>query len=584
MGDSGVHLVGLGGDLGGGGKVGLGPWVDADEILLTDPVFTRRQAHNASQSLKEIGEELLPRLSTALNDIHNVSRSVRYWSIILDLSVHRLLSMTCERFRLVKEAVSQERDDIRFATLSEDCFYPPVSFDNIVALAGENDRFNWQLFSQCIHGEGIPHFEKTYSLKEGGRLTIENTEREGIWRVIDHRNRGIRSSIAYFGLRISSRRSKLKFLAYTRGKAWQVRDFPVQVQGNGFYEKPDVGKRDRIKQIQFNATGELLPRGLGGVFKHNLPAIFVEQFEQLLRQIRELIDRNGVPDLIFTGPRAHGVPFRTWVAECVRRGAQLFGVQHGSGYGDVPEDSRESHERQTADRFLTWGWRRREKDHPMPVPRFSDARSEGTQERRKGGLLWVTPGDMTYRHNKYPLWLRWYQLGGSGGFESDHSHRSDCFQSLEKRIRSETTVRFKGENPEVKERVQQIFEGGKIYSKGTLLEQARGARLVVVDHYPATSLYELIHVNVPVVLIDNIPEWYIDGAATDVLWDLEECGILHRSAESAASLINAVYSRVETWWNEPERQATVQRSRRQLARRAKSPMREYALFANKHVD
>jgi putative transferase (TIGR04331 family) len=578
-----VSLTDLGRDISGAKRVGLGPWVEADNAVVTEPAFTRREAHDASQALKEVVEAVLPKLASALNDIHDVNRSVRYWSIVLDLSVHRLLSMVCERFQLVKQC-RREINDGRFVTLAEDCFRPVGSFENVMSLSGENDRFNWQLFSQCIRAEGIPHVEQKHPLSGEGGLSIENTERSGLRRMVDHRNRGIRSSVAYSGLRISVRREKAKFLVYTRGRAWQVRNFPICVKGQGFYKDIDVEARDRIGQIRLQSTGGLLPSGIGGILKHNLPAIFVEGFDEMTNQVRGGIARNGVPDLIFTGPMGHDVSFRAWVAECVQRGAKLFGVQHGSGYGDVPEDAREAHERQVADRFLTWGWRRREKDYPLSVPRFSGTRRKRAKNSRRDGLLWVTLGGTAYIRHKYPLWLRWYQLGGSAGFEPDHSHRRDCFRALDERILSETTVRFKGKNPKVKERVQRVFEGGRIDSHGTLLEQARNARLVVVDHYPSTSLYELIHADIPVVVVDDIPEWYLDGAATDVLWDLVECGILQRSAESAASLLNEIYSRVGEWWKEPERQAIIRRARHHHARRAKSPMWEYASFANQHLD
>lgn len=565
--------------------IGLGPWVSSNDIVLSDTPLNKREAHQADQHLREMTEGILPKVAAVLNDIHSLDCSERYWSIVLYRSVHRLVSMSYERLVLIRYAVAQLKGDPRFSTLEADEFHPPISLRGILQFTSESNQLNWQLFSQCVRSEGLAHTDISNEFSNATHnFAIRFHEKRWIERLVSHENRGLQSRVAHHGLRISSRFAKLRLLIGTRGKAWEVRQFPIEFEGPRFSERVALEKRKRLASLDWKTDDPVLQELLGKCLRYNLPAVFIEEFSRLRNEVTTLIERNGVPDVILTGPMVGQTPFRMWTAECVHRGSKLFLVQHGSGYGDWAEDEREAQERRVADKFLTWGWKRRKKDFPLPVPRFAGTGPERKEKYNRNGVLWITPGYMSYAHHKYPLWLRTHQLGVHGGFETDHSHRVNCYQSLDEHIRSDTTIRYKGSDPEVETSVKRIFGNDHVGSNGTLLDQARTAHLSVIDHFPATSLYELIHVNIPVVVVDDIPDWYLDGAATDVLWDLVECGVIHRNAESAANLINDIYPNVEAWWDQPERQSTVSRARHRLARSADAPMAEYAAFINQHLE
>ncbi|MCS4122742.1 LIC12162 family transferase [Salinibacter ruber] len=563
---------------------GLGPWVDNEDIVLSESPFDRKEAHQAAQCVQGMTEERSGELAQILNDIHGLEHSERYWSIVLNQSVQRLISMSYERLAIVRHAAAQSKSGSRFLMLEEDSFRPPVSLRSTAQFVSGSDRFNWQLFSQCVESEGLTHTEVQHEFDEDtSQFTITSREKRGFQRFFDHSNFGLRSRVAHSGLRISSRLSKLRFLIGSRGRAWEIRQFPIYLEGPRFFKDVDRERRSLIGRVNWETEDRALQELLRRCLAHHLPAIFVERFGRLRREVLALIERNGVPDIILTGPMVGQAPFRTWVAECVRRGSTLFGIQHGSGYGDVPEDAREAQERRVADKFLTWGWERREKDHPLPVPRFAGTSSKPFQTNKRNGVLWVTSGQTFYGSYKYPLWLRWHQMGATG-FGVDHSSRVACYQALNESIRANTTIRYKGSDPNVAATVERVFGSDNISSKGTLLEQAENAELVLVDHYPSTSFYELLNAQVPVILVDDIPDWYLDGAATDVLWDLLECGILHTTPESASALVNDIYPNVEEWWDQSERQSILKRARYHLARGAEAPMQEYAAFINQHLD
>lgn len=562
---------------------GVGPWVDSENPVLTASPFDKKSAFIAENGLRRVVDGAFPQLASVLNEMHGLDRSERYWSILLNLSVYWLVSAIYERLEIVRSAIDECGRDVRFRTLQPNGFRPPTTLQRIVRLFSESDLMNWQLFSQCVQSEELLHENYQYEFgdQESG-IEIQNLEKRGLRRWVDHVNRGLRTRIAYHGLRVSSRRAKLRFLIGTRGHAWQIRSFPIDIEASSFSQEIDREKRALLEKVDWDIQDEVLSQLLTVCLKYNLPAVFVEEFSRLRGAVERLIKRNGIPDVILTGPVVGQPAFRMWMSECFHNGSSLHMVQHGSGYGDVPEDTREAHERSIADRYLTWGWKRRAKDKPLPAPRFAKD-TQNQQPTVRDGVLWVTPGRMTYGPHKYPLWLRWHQLGWTG-FGSNHCHRIACFRALDERIRSNTTIRFKGNDPDTEAAVQETFGTQNTDSRGGLVDRACRAQLVVIDHFPSTSLYELLHANIPVVLIDDIPDWYLDGAATDVLWDLVECGVIHRSAESAAELINDIYPNVHAWWNQTERQCTVTRARYRLARSADSPMTEYAAFINQHLD
>jgi putative transferase (TIGR04331 family) len=101
-------------------------------------------------------------------------------------------------------------------------------------------------------------------------------------------------------------------------------------------------------------------------------------------------------------------------------------------------------------------------------------------------------------------------------------------------------------------------------------ERAREARLLVVDHFGATTFLEALAMNVPVVMYSDLrgaedQAFTMTELSTPYYRELHEVGIYHHGPESVADLISEIYSDVEQWWNAPARQAAIGRFRNRFA-------------------
>ncbi len=61
------------------------------------------------------------------------------------------------------------------------------------------------------------------------------------------------------------------------------------------------------------------------------------------------------------------VGFSFWTAYQAERGTKLLYAQHGGGYGTLRYSFMESHEIKISDRYLTWGWKKRDSDKIIPL-------------------------------------------------------------------------------------------------------------------------------------------------------------------------------------------------------------------------
>ena len=79
------------------------------------------------------------------------------------------------------------------------------------------------------------------------------------------------------------------------------------------------------------------------------------------------------------------------------------------------------------------------------------------------------------------------------------------------------------------------------------------SRLVVVDH-PITTMAIALSANIPTIGFWQKDAWPLALEAESFFADLERVGIVFDNPEAAATKITEIWPRLESWWQEPERQ------------------------------
>ena len=513
-----------------------------------------------------------------LNEIHGIRESHRYWHTVLGLDVFDLFSTVYSRYLYLSGAFSVN-DGLVVPNILPDSYITPYTLDGLWKIAAEDDVFNIQLYSQASALLNVGKSHTCELLFSEELIEVEKdgaTLKDFIRSLFDYRNFGLRSAIACYGLRIPSRKEKFKLALFSAGKAWPVTSIPGRsLRRLGFTQERDRKSRARFSSL--TGDDEIATLCLR-TLQYNLPRIYIEDFDRVRSETQETIKQHGLPSVIACGTLTPDYKARFWVAECMREGATIVGVQHGSLYGDTIFTVWEQYERAYSDFYLTWGWEEHEKDRPAPAPRllgFANAKLNTDRLARSKGLLWVTTTSMSTREFSYPLPPRHELLADSTRY--DKVGRVFC-DTLAPEIREETCIRFKpGDNWTRKQLLEQ-FPDLTVDSHGLLQEQAKDYALAVIDHFPSTSFYELMALGIPTIVLDPKARTMMRTREDRCLQRLIDVGIIHTCPETAAKTINKIYGAADEWWRESERAAAIDSVASIFARSSPTGSRELSSF------
>ena len=232
------------------------------------------------------------------------------------------------------------------------------------------------------------------------------------------------------------------------------------------------------------------------------------------------------------------------LAHAVLAGERIVSHQHGAGYGYAAMMPSYAEGEYTHSAFLSWGWRshgvyiRDAIPVPtplLPIPRRGPGRCDGK-------LLFVGT----------PMIGTGYRVNSDPGFEGALRYRRAkvaFVRALEATPRAELLYRAgRGvdcllEDAEFLER----HAGPVELLLGELNEQLRTARIVVAD-YPWTIFPQCLANDIPIIATWDPEIWPFTEEPKALMADLKTAGLLHDTAESAASHINAIWGNVDQWW------------------------------------
>jgi putative transferase (TIGR04331 family) len=281
-----------------------------------------------------------------------------------------------------------------------------------------------------------------------------------------------------------------------------------------------------------------------------------------------------IPKVIITGiGPSYDASFSIWAAECIERGTTLVGVQHGGTYGESVPSHDEKYERSISDLFISWGWSENEKVVPLPATRLMGV-SHTRKKAATDNILWVTTADSRYTYflSLLPLGARFLQYFNS---------QERFYNSLNKDIIEKLILRLYPYDFRwsMRQRWRDKYHQLRMDDyRLSLREQVERAKMVVIDHFGATTLLEVLTLNKPVIVFGDTLLFEVRDTAKSYYEVLEQVNVLHYSPEDAARTVNAVHGNIETWWNEPVRQDAVNRFKNNFAYTSANDISEWSTF------
>lgn len=572
----------------------LGPWCflghpDCEAYLRRipfSPLYTDgREIKQTSDDTLNFSQRILPFLTREMNALTGRSYSENFWSLLLSCWLVHAVQVLYDRYLRLKRLI--EKGEPYRVRITPRIARIPVQITGDFKSVSFHPGTNHYFFSRILQllqprdwylevDEKLIHFPKD-PYRSGASLSYVTFF---IFRRLKEHWSRIRSSILsrFSGIYIEGvyginyfdiLRFTFDLLTVPHDEKYEYQKFdrPKEI-------KPSIAKEglvlqdEDIRQNEFESIAcEILPE--------LMPHSFLEDFKRNEAAALRYLKLMGKHVRAFVlGPVLMGGfdQMKFMAALHKERGGTLICSQHGGNYGNALSLPSAEIEYRYTDAFITWGWREHA-DYPVRALPFSSpmlskciSRKNKKSKASKKLLLVMTKVMLfLYRMDSFP------QVEQCGAYREG---KIRFLSALRKDIREKISLRpYPNEVSALPERsyVKKYFPHFPFLT-GDLYNQLRDFRMVIVDN-PTTTLNVSLALDIPTLLFWDPLLWPICEQAEPYFERLNEVGILHRTPESAAQIINRVWDHCDDWWQGV-----------QIRKARKDFCREYARTNEKWMD
>jgi putative transferase (TIGR04331 family) len=469
-----------------------------------------------SQSLHRV---LNNRLAKALNDLHSVQETERYWSITTGIWLRLFTELIVTRFVTLLQ-ISQRHQELKL-----------VSVDTkLTPRAPLNFRQHHE-FLKSPAWNSVVYADLWESVQSIQPIVGRHENHESVLETKQASSSNSRAVISATYLpKYKEALLQLSFGAFPkRLKVVQAPGIPVNTE---------IRNKFPLTDATLNPFENL---ALSLVYAY-LPTTWVEGLKELTN-LCNAMEYPIAPKVIFTSNRhLYDDVFNNWAAEATKRGSKLVIGQHGGFFGISKFPSyAERHELSVADKYLTWGWRSSQVTVPAYVLTIAGKRvrrhSEGSQLLVVTDHLWSQPRSAFIDLNETSGYLE---------------HIKDTVSLLPEAIQKETLIRIHHAHNETGNSQSMWWMKNlpsiKLDDWAKDFESVTNMSRLILTAHNGTTFLETISKGIP-TLITWTPEWVeIRDEAKSVFSQLSEVGIFHQNPQSLARHISNIWSDVDGWW------------------------------------
>jgi putative transferase (TIGR04331 family) len=485
-------------------------------------------------------------LSERLGEIHQTTKTVKFWRIIIGPWLRYFIDAVFDRYETLKLASETNgfSDTLLLQYEIDDCI--PNNFSEFYNQFRE-DPWNHIIFAECIKFMNLPYTEISIPLESSKNLvSIESSSKSVSRKVLEKLSRLIPSWL-----------NKAVFVAAYLPKS-QLAQLQLKLGQLPYLESPDINLQrpvvDSVKRdgLIYSANTTDFEQFLCGLISKFIPFAYLESYkswqEEALRQFP------SQPKLIITANAYQNDDgFKMWTAyHHVVKNIPYIIVQHGGHYGISKAYQTEDHQIASSGNFASWGWDQKGDSNVVPMPALKVPGGE-IPYKPDGDILLLLASlpRYFYCHFSFPV---------AGQFIKYLENQRALISLLSTESLGEVKIRLDvdifGWN--IKERMEHYGYGHMLEEiKTPLYSRLRNCKLAV-SSYNATIFLETLAMNFPTVVYLDPHFFEIRDEAIQDMDLLKRVKILHETPESAADHINAIESEVDTWWESTD----VQEARR----------------------
>ena len=469
-----------------------------------------------AQSLHRV---LSNRLAKALNDLHSVQETERYWSITTGIWLRLFTELLVSRFVTLLQ-ISQRYQELNL-----------VSVDTELTPRAPMNFHQHHEFLKSPAWNSVVYADLWESVKSIQPIVGRHEQYEAVLETKKSSSRNSRAVISATYLpKYKEALLQLSFGAFPkRLKVVQAPKIPIN---------KEIRNTIALADATLNPFENL---ALSLIYAY-LPTTWVEGFKELTN-LCNVMEYPIAPKVIFTSNRhLYDDVFNNWVAEATKMGSKLVIGQHGGFFGISKFPSyAERHELSVADKYLTWGWRNSQVTVPAFVLTTVGKRvrrhSEGSQLLVVTDHLWSQPRSLFIDLNETSGYLE---------------HIKDSVSLLPEAIQKEILIRIHHAHNETGKSQSmwwaKEFPSIKLDDWTKDFENVTNMSRLILTAHNGTTFLETISKGIP-TLITWTPEWAeIRDEAKLVFSKLSEVGIFHENPQSLARHISYIWSDVDGWW------------------------------------
>lgn len=494
--------------------------------------------------LQRFYEEILAELTVTLNKLHNTSHSNRYWRIYIGVWLGYFIQVLFDRWSMLTKAIT-EYEIFEIPVIdSDECMFIPndaIHFQNLNLSDEWNEIIYHSILKLMIAAPPIryvPASPSTIPARHIKRSYSSSRIKRGLQKIINMASSWLsRSEESFF---LSS------YLPYKKAISLQIRMGQVPKFWSAV-PSPLIDLQTERKYFD-------LPRTAGNEFENIvrelvpkfMPRVYLEGYEKVQQTITRLPWPIN-PSFIFTANSySNDDVFKAWAAEKTETGSRLIVAQHGGYFGIGAFGFIEDHQLAIADTYISWGWDDQNQTNIVPFANLIIMNKSITWNP-EGDILLVNMSITRYSYHllAFPQSSQYLNY-----FEDQLSfvqHLSDEARKLllvrpsNQDFGWDQRSRWAEREPTVR-----LDQNNEPFQK-----MLTGTRLLIAS-YNATTFLETLSLNIPTIIFWNPEHWELRPEAAMYFDQLERIGIFHRSPESAAAKVSAIYQHVKEWWQQPE--------------------------------
>lgn len=563
----------------------LGPWSLSESQFFgwewrkygIEPPLRSEEVHFVSRRLEKVCEFYISRLAFEQNERHGRSYSNRYWRILLMPWLVNLAMCAFERFLRIRNRVRSGVPYLVYLAPSDETLSSITTphFNQMMI----DDPLNRLIFSKFIrafrpHGwvlrEGAPAREDLY-FSSDHPPDKQPTENYAVFKKVQRKMEVYRwasilfSNLGYVQFHKVHGLSPLDAayislrMVFRGRRRWReaARAFQKTPEaGNAHLTMEDVvGELQSIQHITTEEAGIFLSV-LEELVSETMPRVFTEHY--LKNEKKALLKVKATApwtDTIAYGHLGNDDQSNFYVAALLEnRPVRLVINQHGGNYGIV--ESAPWHqltEYETADRFLSWGWKRQSDYRVRAVQAVSPFLSKMKRSKKRGSSIILVSSELT----PYLKWLaadclpediaRYMREKASFIEHLGDGPRSSLWYRpyMRRRNNQYDQARIETRYPDVK-----ILHGKLArYMPSRLSSALANCGICVLDR-PGTTAAFTMAVGIPTLFFGHRNAWRVSSHAKPYFRKLSSVNVHHSSGEDAAKHLNAIWPDVDSWWED----------------------------------